>query len=383
MPGVLLTGATGLVGQAVLPRLLAHDPDIVVFCVIRAPDAATLDARRADLLARSGVGADDAHRVVGVAGDVERDDLGIAAADDVAAQVDVVVHAAANTRFGLPIDEARNVNTAAARRVAEFALAADAAGGCRRLHHISTAYVAGDAEGVVAVPPLDPIGGFRNTYEQTKWEAEQEIRAVADRIPVTITRPSIVVGDSRTGATPHFRVLYEPMKWVYFHSRSDGASFSDKRGNVLPCRPDVRLDVVPVDYVADAVVALTQSDGAIGGTHHVSAGPERALTIAETVDIVLDTGNRLLEARGEPPVERPTLVSPDMLAENAELRELFALGEDLMAAYLPYGLREQLFDPAATLDVLGDALGPCPDPREYYPVIVEYASAHNFGRSRR
>jgi hypothetical protein len=152
---------------------------------------------------------------------------------------------------------------------------------------------------------------------------------------------------------------------------------------VLPCRPDVRLDVVPVDYVADAIVALTSSARALGGTFHLSAGPARSLTIEETVDIVLEAGNRLLVRRGEPAVERPTLVSPEMLAENEELREIFALGEELMASYLPYALREQLFDPASTLEALESALGPCPDPRGYYPTLIEFASAHNFGRTRR
>jgi hypothetical protein len=72
-----------------------------------------------------------------------------------------------------------------------------------------------------------------------------------------------------------------------------------------------------------------------------------------------------------------------MLDGSSELRELFALGEELMSAYMPYGLREQLFDPAGTDDALGGALAECPDPRTYYPVLVEYATANDYGRQAR
>ena len=194
---------------------------------------------------------EDARRVVAVPGDVEQPMLGIPEPQAVASHIDVVLNSAASTRFGLS-SRRRGVNVGAARHVAEFALAAEARGGCRRLNHVSTAFVAGDAEGVVYEPPFAPIGEFRNTYERSKWEAEQEIRDAADRVPVTVTRPSIVVGDSRTGATPHFRVLYEPMKWVYFHSRSDGESFSETASPTCCRAARVRLDVVPVDFVADA-----------------------------------------------------------------------------------------------------------------------------------
>jgi thioester reductase-like protein len=381
--GVLLTGATGLVGQAMLGRLLAHDPEATVYCLVRADDHLVLRQRRDALLGVAKVAPADVARVVVVAGDVERPGLGLVDAADLAARVDVVVHAAANTRFDLSIDAARTVNVGAARNVVEFALLADRVGGCRRLHHVSTAYVAGAAAGVIANPPLEPLGGFRNTYEQSKWEAELVVRDAGDHLRTTISRPSIIVGDSHTGATPHFRVLYEPMKWIYFNSRSDGAAYSNKLTNVLPCRPDVRLDVVPVDYVADAIVALTHADAAAGGVFHISAGAERALSIEETVDVMLDAGNEILTRDGQSPIERPTIVSPEMLAESDELREIFELGEELMSAYMPYALQEQLFEPTATHDVLGAALAPCPHPRAYYPAIVEYAIANDYGRTAR
>ena len=383
MSGVLLTGATGLVGRATLVRLLAHDPRTVVHCLVRADDDEHLAARRDQLIASAGVAPADAGRVVAVPGDVEQPMLGIPEPHALAPRIDVVLHAAASTRFDLTIEAARAVNVGAASHVVDFASLADDAGGLRCLHHVSTAFVAGDADGVVADPPLHPLGPFRNTYEQSKWEAEQVIREAGASLPTTISRPSIVVGDSTTGATPHFRVLYEPMKWVYFHSRSDGASYSDRLSNVLPCRPEIRLDVVPVDFVADALVALTSSEAARGGTFHVSAGPDRSLTIADSVDLMLTAGNRDLGASGRPPVERPVLVSPEMLEGSEELRQLFAMGEELMSAYMPYALRETLFDPAGLHELLGGALGTCPNPRDYYPVLVEYANTHNYGRAPR
>jgi thioester reductase-like protein len=381
--GVLLTGATGLVGQALLSRLLATDPAITVFCLLRADDDAALAHRRARLLTDAAVKPCDHDRVVAVAGDIQAPGLGIPDGEGLAARVDAVVNAAASTRFDLPLDAARSINVGSVGRVVEFARVAQAHGGFDRIHHVSTAYVAGDHAGVIESPPDEPLGAFRNSYERSKWEAELVLRESGDTVPFTISRPSIIVGDSVTGVTPHFRVLYEPMKWVYFNSHREGASYSSRLTDVLPCRPDVRLDVVPVDFVADAIVGLLETDEALGRVFHVSAGAEHALSIEETVDVMLAAGNELLAAEGRPTIPRPRIVSPEMLEADAELREVFELAESVMSLYMPYGLCEQVFAASATYAVLGDALSECPDPREYYGTLVRYATETNYGRKPR
>jgi thioester reductase-like protein len=381
--GVLLTGATGLVGQALLPRLLALDAALTVWCLLRADDATALAQRRARLLADAAVPACDHDRVVAVAGDVKVPGLGLADVEGVAAHVDTVINTAASTRFDLALEAARSVNVASVEHIVEFARLAQRHGGFDRIHHVSTAYVAGDHAGVIDAPPLEPLGAFRNNYEQSKWEGEVVLREAGDTVPFTISRPSIIVGDSATGVTPHFRVLYEPMKWVYFNSVDGGESFSSRLTDVLPCRPDVRLDVVPVDFVADAIVALVARDEAIGDVFHVTAGPEHVVSIEQTVDVMLVAANELLAASGRPLIPRPQIVSPEMLEADEELREIFELAESVMSLYMPYGLCEQVFSADTTRAVLGGALRECPHPRDYYPTLVRYATETNYGRKPR
>lgn len=371
--GILLTGATGFIGGELLARLLARHPHARVYCLIRARDAEQLAARRAALLAWAGIDGEAAGRVVAVAGDVARERLGLGGAHDgLAARVDEIYHAAASTKFDLDLGEARAVNRDGAAHVLAFARRARAAGGLRRLHHVSTAYVAGGRGGVLAEGDVPAAPEFRNTYERTKWEAEELLDPARCDVPATCYRPSIVVGDSRTGRTLHFRVLYDPMRWVY----------SGKIA-VLPCRPEVRLDVVPVDWVCDALLALAARDDTQGGTYHLTSGPEGALAIGEIVERAVEAGNAYHREIGAPPIERPTIVSPDAPSsgspeERARLAQLFALGQGVMRAHVPYMLTEQLFDPRRTRAALRGAVGAAPPLGSYFDRIVRFGIERGF-----
>jgi thioester reductase-like protein len=371
--GILLTGATGFIGGDLLGRLLARDPEATVYCLTRAQDAGQLEARRRALLAWVGIGEPDRDRVVAVAGDVVREDLGLGDAyERLAGQVDEIYHVAATTKFDLGLAEARSVNREGAKHVLAFARAARGAGGLRRLHHVSTAYVVGNREGVLAEDDVPPTPEFRNTYETTKWEGEQVLAPSRAGVPVTCYRPSIVVGDSQTGRTLHFRVLYEPMKWIYLGKIA-----------ILPCRPEVRLDVVPVDYVCDALLELGSRADSEGQTYHLTCGPEGAMSIGEMVDEAMAEVNRYHSEIGAPPLERPDIVSPDPLPsssreERAKLEQLFALGEKVMGTHVPYMLTEQLFDSTRAREGLRDTGIECPPLRDYFSRIVRWAGERRF-----
>lgn len=98
-----------------------------------------------------------------------------------------------------------NRNVDGTRHVLLFAEELHARGRLRRVDHFSTAFVAGNTPGRVYEDRLDATQ-FNNTYEQ--WEAEQVVRAAQRRLPITIHRPSIIVGDLKTGYTSNFRALY-------------------------------------------------------------------------------------------------------------------------------------------------------------------------------
>jgi nucleoside-diphosphate-sugar epimerase len=157
--------------------------------------------------------------------------------------------------------------------VLDLALAARRRGCLRQFVHVSTAFVCGNRSGDIFEHDTGKPRTFSNSYEQTKWEGEQLVRSLMPELPTTIVRPSIVVGDSRTGRTMAYNVLYTPLKMLY-----------EGRLSVIPGLADAALDVVPLDYVADAIahVAL-HSDETIGRTFHLTAGAGRTLSVGEIV----------------------------------------------------------------------------------------------------
>src|SRR4051794_2759071 len=214
---VLISGVTGFVGAAVLARYLERT-DRPIVALARAGGASAAEERvRAVLhdLYEPGRAEVYARRCTAVAADTPLPGLGLGAADreDVAQSVNEIVHCAASVSFDQPLAEARAVNVDGAAQIAELAELCGRRGGeLRRLAHVSTAYVAGEHDGVFTEDDVGPDRGFRNTYEQTKHEAEALLRTSSGRLPLQIVRPSIVVGDATTGWTRAFNVMYWPLQ---------------------------------------------------------------------------------------------------------------------------------------------------------------------------
>ena len=260
---ILLTGATGFVGMEVLARYLERSRRRIV-ALVRAPDDQAAGAR-IDAVLDNLFGARAAEhrpRVEARAAELTSPDLGLrpAVRERLACRVSTIVHGAASVSFTLPLEQARAINVEGTRRVLEFAEEARQCGGLARYGHVSTAYVAGDHAGRFAEADLDVGQSFRNTYERSKFEAEELVRSHPG-LPYTIMRPSIVVGDRRSGWTAAFNVLYWPLRAV-------------ARGvfTAVPAVPSAPVDVVSIDYVADAVHELCEGEGGIGQTYHLTAG---------------------------------------------------------------------------------------------------------------
>ncbi len=371
--GVLLTGVTGFIGGELLARLLDRDPERRIYCLIRASSPEQLEARRRSVLAHAGIDGPAGERVVALAGDVVRPDLGLgASAPEIAEAVSEIYHVAASTKFDLDLESARAINRDGARHIRDFAALAAERGGVRRLHHVSTAYVVGDCEGEVFEGDAESPSRFRNTYEQTKWEGEQVLSPESSPVPVTCYRPSIVVGDSRTGRTLHFRVLYDPMRWIY-----------SGKMQLLPCRPEVRLDVVPVDWVCDAMLALGEQDDSAGQVYHLSSGAAGAMRIDEIIDVSVAAVNAYHEEVGMDAIPRPTVVSPELPdtatdEERQQSEKLFELARGVMGTHVPYMLTDQVFDGSRTRDALAAPELRCPPLRDYLHRIVRWGVERGF-----
>ena len=244
----------------VLARLIEKgDRDVIA--LVRAADSAAAHERLQGVMAK--LWRDPSpyfDRVRAVAGDVTSPGLGMDRAErgQVAEEVTAVMHCAASISFDLPLDEARAINVEGTREIIGFAREAKSCGRLDRFVHVSTAYVAGITKGTFRERQLDAGQEFRNTYEQTKWEAEHVVNDAADLDPV-IARPSIVMGESGSGWTPAFNVLYWPIR-----------AFSRGLFEEVPARPEALVDVVPVDYVADALVYLLEDTSSSGVVNLVS-----------------------------------------------------------------------------------------------------------------
>jgi long-chain acyl-CoA synthetase len=187
--------------MAVLARLVERT-DRRVVVLVRASSQAEADARVGGVMASLFDAPDRyAGRVEAVCGDLTAPGLGLGAdRERIAEEVSQIIHSAASVAFDLSLAESRAINVEGTRRVLELAEACAARGaGLRRLTYVSTAYVAGDRRGFALETELDLGQRFRNAYEQSKHEAESLVHRLRERLPITIVRPSIVVGERGTG----------------------------------------------------------------------------------------------------------------------------------------------------------------------------------------
>lgn len=259
---VLVTGGTGLLGAAVIARILRAQPPVRLVALVREP------ARWGAIAASLGTACG---RVRAVRGDVCLPGLGLAA--DVRAELErqasSVVHLAADTSFSRPLAQARAVNVAGTRNVLE--LAADWRRDVRLLH-VSTAFVAGRRTGIIR--ERDDANarnaGWVNAYEQSKLEAEQLVRASG--LLWTIARSSTIVCDSTAGGVTQVNAVHRALQLLH-------------RGlaPMLPSDPGSLVDLVPADFVADAIVTLRSEPSCVGHIYHLCAGAG-AIPLAELLE---------------------------------------------------------------------------------------------------
>lgn len=210
-----------------------------------------------------------------------------------------VIHGAASVSFSRPVAQARAINVEGTRRMLDLARAA----GCP-FDYVGTAHVAGDRSGTATEDELDVGQSFHNTSEQTKLEAEALVRSRAGELGVAIYRPSIIVGDSRTGRTASFKVLYWPLKIF-----SRGFRWA-------PGRPDAVVDVVPSDYVVRAICHLRKQPGRAGQAYHLRAGPGRAASLGQLGQAAADFFG----------CEPPVFVAPKWALRARPLVDRFTFG---------------------------------------------------------
>jgi thioester reductase-like protein len=356
---LLLTGATGFLGGELLVRYLERT-NRRVFALVRATSQHEATARvRRTLNSLFGPRHPHGERVVAVQGDITRPDLGLSHHGyELAERVSEIVHGAATVSFTAPLDVSRAVNLHGTRRMLEFAARCRARGGLRRFTYISTAYVAGEHDGRFSEDDLCVGQRFRNPYERSKFEAECLLSRWRGEVPLTVVRPSIIVGERGSGWTSSFNVLYWPLR-----------AFSQGTYLAVPARGGAPVDVVPVDYVADAIFALGEIPSANATTLHLTAG-RHASIVAEVVALASAFFRRPAPRLVDPALYRRVL-HPVLLRAVRDARQRRALRHS--EAFFPY------FDTRVSYDnrharALLHATGIEPTPlRSYFDQLAEFA----------
>jgi thioester reductase-like protein len=290
-----------------------------------------------------------------IEGDITLPDLGISPPqlERVRSQTTVLFHLAAIYDLAVQQGLARRVNVEGTRNVNQFARTLP---NLRRYHYVSTCYVAGLRTGVILETELRHEAGFRNFYEETKYLAELEVDALKAELPVTIHRPAVVCGDSQTGETAKYDGVYY---LIHYLRKSPRLLSLFNIGN-----PKVTLNLVPVDFVVEAMTALVKDESATGKT----------LQLADPNPL---TTHELFESIARALVGRGSRVSlPSNLVRSSLSLGISSKITGLPQVGVPYFFLNQTYDTALASELLLAHGIRCPSFPDYVGALVKYVQQH-------
>jgi len=368
---VLLTGATGTIGGALVPRLL-KDPDTSLTLLVRAADDAGVTARLHEMLAfwQLHPCGEVAARINAVRGDITLPGFGLVAKTlaRLANEMTQIIHCAASVKLNMTLVEARATAVAPTRTVLEIGRSAARAGVLRKIDLVSTVGVWGRTPGVMPERPLPEVVDFHNTYEAAKAEAERVVWAEGEGLPITMHRPSMVVGETATGRTIHFQVFYHLCEFL-----SGVRTFG-----VVPDLGLTRLDIVPVDWVADAICWASSQEHTAGSIFHLCSGPHGAIALPRLQERVRDTWRRHGRA-----VPRLRQIDRGLLERLVPMIGALAGGKTRRALrglspVLAYLAEDQGFSNAETAVTLTTAGLPLPPVDSYLASVLNFYLQQSF-----
>jgi thioester reductase-like protein len=346
---IVVTGFPGFIGARLIESLLQaeREPRVIALVEPRMADRARERAARLD-----------GNRVEVLPADISKRRLGLSDEDHerLAAEATLVYHLAAIYDLAVPLEVAQRVNVDGTGNVLELCERCER---LEQLHYVSTAYVAGLRKGVVYEHELALGQGFKNHYESTKFQAELWVRQAMDSgLRATIYRPAIVVGDSRTGETQKFDGPYFMLRVISRAARS---------GTPIPQfgRSAAPFNVVPIDFVVDALTTLARDGAAAGQTLHL-VDPE-PVAASEVLALL----GREYAGRG------PSLRVPSQLVGTSlrlgAVRRAFGGAPAESIRYLNHAVR---FDTRRAGDTLERHGLRCPRFEEYVGPLVEFFREH-------
>ena len=360
---IFLTGSTGYIGAHIVAGLLEQHADRLNLLVrARDPHEAEVRLWRALQLHLDFPRFHDflRSRITIFRGDLTESGFGLAEEDyqRLAQTTDSVIHCAASLNR-LSAKSCLNVNLRGTLAVIKLAASAHADHGLRRISHVSTVAVAGKRshEVVREEEAIDWNRSDYDPYSRTKKFCEHMICELLPDVPRTLFRPSVVLGDSRRPETTQFDLV---RAFVFLAGLP-----------LLPFRPDDQIDIVPVDFVADAIVTLHQKAKPAHDTYHLSSG-----TGSQTYRELTEA---LARARGK---RRPLFLPGLERPFNATINGLAALRGTsvghiaaLLKVFLPYLVWNTVFDNTRVVRELGRAPAPFSD---YSYPLLKFSREHRY-----
>ncbi len=270
---ILITGLPSFAARRLLLTSLEREPDARYYLVVPEQLHERLHSQLEITLPPN---------VTLFAGDTVSIDLGLSGPEyvEIIDNVTDVYHMASILYLGVDYRTARRVNVDGTKNALQ---AAAEMPNLVRFNHFSTAFVAGSRTGVIMENELDVGQSFRNAFERTKFEAEQSIQRWRDKLPISVYRPTLIVGDSHTGAIDRDR-----MEGPYTLIKAMLGAPTDV-ALPLPGKGDKPLNLVPIDWVSEAIHTLSLLDEAVDRTFHLAdPNPLSARSVFEQVARVAD-----------------------------------------------------------------------------------------------
>lgn len=261
---ILLTGGTGFLGFYIAKRFLQDEDNKLI---LLGRHVGNLTARqRVERLFHERYTEEEYNsikdRLEIIEGSITSPNFGLAkeVKERLSKEVVAIFHSAALAQFNVPYEKIKEINVNGTQNVLDFALGCAKNQSFESINHISTVAVSGTYRGVFYEDFLDAGQSFKNTYEQTKFEAEQLIQAYrAKGLNVNIFRPSAIIGDSQDGYAINFRVIYQPIR-----------IFSLGIYKQIPADGSIKYNLVPADFLSDAIYLIYTHGNPHNQTFHLT-----------------------------------------------------------------------------------------------------------------
>ncbi len=347
---IFLTGFPGFIAARLVKRLAKVNTQFFLLVQKTFAEKAMREIER--IAAESNVPLEN---FALVEGDITDENLGISEKDlaIVRAETTDVYHLAAVYDLAVEKNLAVRVNVEGTRNVNEFIKNIK---NLRRYNYVSTCYVAGRRRGEILETELEHDAGFRNFYEETKYLAELEVERLKDEFPVTIFRPSVVVGDSNTGETAKYDGIYSLIN--YLRKAPKLLRFVNV-GNSA-----VKLNLVPVDYVVEGIAALATDENAV----------RKTIALADPNPL---TTEQLFDAISEVLTNKHSIIKPPaQLIEKSLMLPFSPIVSGLPFPSVPYFFVPQTYDTSVADELLAAHNIKCPNFKSYIGKLLKFVERH-------